>query len=384
MLKKICVILGSRANYSSIKAVMSEIQKDTFFDLQLILTTSSILSRYGDITDIVKNDGFKINEKIFTLIEGETPSTMAKSTGLGLIEISSCFSRLKPDLVFVVGDRFETMSSALAASYMNIPIAHTMGGEVTGTIDESIRHALTKLSHLHFPASKDAAKRLEKLGERKDLIFNVGCPRIDFVKEVLNQNNVLDEEILMKGVGEKIDINDPFLILSYHPVTTEYGKIDKQMRIILSVIDKIRYPTIILWPNADAGSADIAKVIRIFRENNKLKNARFFKNLPTETYIQMIDKTHCLIGNSSSGIREGNFIGVPCVNIGTRQQGRERGKNVIDVDLNENSIRNAILKQIKIKKYKRGTVYGNGNAAKKITKILRNIKSLEIQKRISY
>ena len=276
MLKKICFILGSRANYSSIKAVMSEIQKDTFFDLQLILTTSSILSRYGDITDIVKNDGFKINEKIFTLIEGETPSTMAKSTGLGLIEISSCFSRLKPDLVFVVGDRFETMSSALAASYMNIPIAHTMGGEVTGTIDESIRHALTKLSHLHFPASKDAATRLEKLGERKDLIFNVGCPRIDFVKEVLNQNNVLDEEILMKGVGEKIDINDPFLILSYHPVTTEYGKIDKQMRIILSVIDKIRYPTIILWPNADAGSADIAKVIRIFRENNKLKNARFF------------------------------------------------------------------------------------------------------------
>tara|TARA_B100000963_G_scaffold361112_1_gene394907 strand:- start:6339 stop:7430 length:1092 start_codon:yes stop_codon:yes gene_type:complete len=363
---------------------MFEIQKDSIFDLQLILTTSSILSRYGDISEMIKNDGFQVNEKIFTLIEGETPSTMAKSTGLGLIEISSCFSRLKPDLVFVVGDRFETMSSALAASYMNIPIAHTMGGEVTGTIDESIRHSLTKLSHLHFPASKDAAKRVERLGEKKKSIFNVGCPRIDFVKEVLTQKKEIDKLILSKGVGEKIDINNPFLILSYHPVTTEYGQIDKQMKIILSVIDEIQYPTIILWPNADAGSADIAKVIRIFREKNKLTNARFFKNLPTETYIQMLNKTYCLIGNSSSGIREGNFIGVPCVNIGTRQQGRERGNNVIDVDLNKTKIINAIFKQIKIKKYKQGKVYGNGDAAKKIVKVLKNIKSIDIQKRISY
>ncbi len=384
MLKKICFVLGSRANYSSIKTVMFEIQKDSIFDLQLILTTSSILSRYGDISEMIKNDGFQVNEKIFTLIEGETPSTMAKSTGLGLIEISSCFSRLKPDLVFVVGDRFETMSSALAASYMNIPIAHTMGGEVTGTIDESIRHSLTKLSHLHFPASKDAAKRVERLGEKKKSIFNVGCPRIDFVKEVLTQKKEIDKLILSKGVGEKIDINNPFLILSYHPVTTEYGQIDKQMKIILSVIDEIQYPTIILWPNADAGSADIAKVIRIFREKNKLTNARFFKNLPTETYIQMLNKTYCLIGNSSSGIREGNFIGVPCVNIGTRQQGRERGNNVIDVDLNKTKIINAIFKQIKIKKYKQGKVYGNGDAAKKIVKVLKNIKSIDIQKRISY
>ena len=384
MLKKICFVLGSRANYSSIKTVMFEIQKDSMFDLQLILTTSSILSRYGDISEMIKNDGFKVNEKIFTLIEGETPSTMAKSTGLGLIEISSCFARLKPDLVFVVGDRFETMSSALAASYMNIPIAHTMGGEVTGTIDESIRHSLTKLSHIHFPASKDAAMRVERLGERKKSIFNVGCPRIDFVKEVLTQKKEIDKRILSKGVGEKIDINNPFLILSYHPVTTEYGQTDKQMKIILSVIDEIQYPTIILWPNADAGSADIAKVIRIFREKNKLTNARFFKNLPTETYIQMLNKTYCLIGNSSSGIREGNFIGVPCVNIGTRQQGRERGNNVIDVDLNKTKIINAILKQIKVKKYKQGNVYGNGDAAKRIIKVLKNMKSIDIQKKISY
>lgn len=384
MLKKICFILGSRANYSSIKTVMSEIRKDSFFDLQLILTTSSILPRYGDISEIIKNDGFKINEKIFTLVEGETPATMAKSTGLALIEISSCFSRLKPDLIFVVGDRFETMSPALAASYMNIPIAHTMGGEVTGTIDESIRHALTKLSHLHFPASKEAKKRILMLGEKQKTVFNVGCPRIDFVKEVIMKKKLIDKKILMRGVGKKIDINRPFLVLSYHPVTTEYGRIDKQMRIILSVIDEIGFPTIILWPNADAGSADIAKVIRIFRENNKLNNARFFKNLPTETYIQIINKTHCLIGNSSSGIREGNFIGVPCVNIGTRQQGRERGDNVIDVDLNKKKITDAIFKQIKKKKFNQGKVYGNGNAAKKIIKILKKIENIEIQKRIAY
>ena len=187
MLKKICFVIGSRANYSSIKSVMTAVKSDKKLSFQLVLSTSSVLQRYGDVSTLIKKDGFSIDDKVFNLIEGETPLTMAKSTGLCLIELSSVFSRLKPNLVFAVGDRFEVMAVVLAASYMNIPIAHTMGGEVTGTIDESIRHAITKFSHIHFPATKDAAKRIQKLGERKDHIFYVGCPRIDYVKEVLSK-----------------------------------------------------------------------------------------------------------------------------------------------------------------------------------------------------
>ena len=349
MLKKICFIIGSRANYSSIKSVMDEIKKDKNFKLSLILTTSSILQRYGEVSKIINKDGFKINEKIFNLIEGENPLTMAKSTGLGLVELSTIFERIKPNLVFSVGDRFETMATVLAASYMNIPLAHTMGGEVTGTIDESIRHAVTKLSHLHFPATKKSYDRIIKLGEEKKNIFLVGCPRVDYVKQVISKTKNLTRKIENLGVGRKIDFNKEFIILSYHPVTTEFSTIEKNFRIVLEVIEKSQVPSIILWPNSDAGSSIISKVIRKYRERKKLQNARFYKNVPTDIYIELLNKASCIIGNSSSGIREGAFIGVPCINIGTRQNSRERGKNVIDVNYNEDEIKVALEKQLKKK-----------------------------------
>ncbi len=384
MLKKICIVLGSRANYSSIKSVMECLKNDSNFKLQIILTTSSVLERYGNVGKLVKKDGFSINQRIYNLIEGENPQTMAKSTGLALIELSSAFDKLKPDLVFAVGDRFEIMSTVLAATYMNIPLAHTMGGEVTGTIDESIRHAITKFAHLHFPATRKSADRIKKLGERKENIFNVGCPRIDYVREVLEKKESIDKTFLDQGVGSRININEPFIILSYHPVTTEFDKIQFQTKIILDSINSINIPVIILWPNADAGSSDIAKIIRIYREKGLLKKAHFYKNLPTDIYIRLMDNTLCIIGNSSSGIREGNYIGVPCVNIGSRQNSRERGINVLDVGYEKNKIIKAIEKQISVAKYKKGKLYGNGDAGKKIVKILKKITYLNIQKKISY
>ena len=384
MLKKICFVIGSRANYSSIKSVMTAVKSDKKLSFQLVLSTSSVLQRYGDVSTLIKKDGFSIDDKVFNLIEGETPLTMAKSTGLCLIELSSVFSRLKPNLVFAVGDRFEVMAVVLAASYMNIPIAHTMGGEVTGTIDESIRHAITKFSHIHFPATKDAAKRIQKLGERKDHIFYVGCPRIDYVKEVLSKKKIDNKSILSQGVGTKLDINKPFIILSYHPVTTEFEKIDVQTRQILDCINILDIQTIILWPNADAGSSKIAKLIRVYRENGLLKKAHFYKNLPTDVYIKLLDKCLCIVGNSSSGIREGNYLGVPCVNIGSRQNSRERGENVINVPFEKKAIIDTIKFQIKSGKYKKGTLYGDGNASKKIIKILKKLSSIKIHKTITY
>jgi len=384
-LKKICIVIGSRANYSSIKSVLSNIKKNKNLRLQLVLNTSSLLYKYGNVSKLIEEDGFKIDEKIYNLVEGEIPLTMAKSTGLALIELSSTFERLSPDIVLTVGDRFETMGTVLAACYMNIPLAHTMGGEISGTIDESIRHAVTKLAHIHFPANKNAAKVIEKLGEEKSRIFNVGCPRIDLVKEILNDKKIiLTNNIFDTGVGDKLNLAQPFLVISQHPVTTEFKDAENQMKLTLDSIADIDIQAIVLWPNADAGSAYIAKAIRSFRENNSRRSIHFFRNLPVEIYIKLLEKTKCLIGNSSSGIREGNFIGVPCVNIGSRQNGRDRGSNVIDVQYDYEKIKSAVSKQIKIGKYKSGNLYGNGTAGKKITEILAGDLKINIQKTLRY
>ncbi len=382
MIRKICVFVGSRANYSSIKSAMVAINEHPNLELQLVLGASALLDRYGLVSELIKADGFKVSGEVYMLLEGETPTTMAKSTGIGLMELPTVFERLQPDIVLTVGDRFETMATTIAASYMNIPVAHTMGGEVTGTIDESIRHAVTKFAHIHFPATKDAKDRIIKLGEREEDVYVVGCPRIDLVDEVLN-NKKINESFMNKGIGSKIDINKPFLLVSQHPVTTEYGNGESQIEITLNAVRKTGYPSIVLWPNADAGSDDIARGIRKYRLKNSNDNMHLFKNLPVNVYIQLMSKTLCLVGNSSSGIREAAFIGTPVVNIGSRQVMRERGKNVIDASYNEIEILEAIKKQIKNGAYPKESIYGDGNAGVKIANILSKC-TWNIQKRITY
>jgi UDP-hydrolysing UDP-N-acetyl-D-glucosamine 2-epimerase len=386
-IKKICVFVGSRANYSSIKSVMKSIKSQPKLKLQLILGASAILDRFGDLSNLIHKDGFVPNYIFNNLIEGANVATMAKSTGLGLIDVSSIFYNLKPDMVVIVGDRFEMMSVTLAAAYMNIRIVHTMGGEVTGTIDESIRHAITKFAHIHFPANKDAKKRIIKMGEDKKYVFNVGCPRIDLIVDELKKNS---ERILKnlfkdyKGVGEEFDlINEPFILVSQHPVTTEYEKSRFQIKETLKALDKIKMNTIMLWPNADAGSDEISKGIRTFREKINSKWLYLFKNLPINVYIHLMKTTSCLIGNSSSGIRDSAIIGTPVINIGTRQNKREKGNNVIQVNYDSNEIFRAIKKQIKHGKYLQNKLYGDGTAGKKIAKILAEIDP-PIQKTITY
>lgn len=386
-MKNICVVIGSRANYSSIKSAMAAIKHHAALNLQIVSFASSILDRYGCVADLIEGDGFTIDAKIYNLIEGETPLTMAKSTGLGLIELPTVFERLKPDIVLTVGDRFETMATTLAAAYMNIAVAHTMGGEVTGTIDESIRHAITKFAHIHFPASNEAAERILKLGERSDSIFMVGCPRIDLVAESLSNQINVDEmsTLLSDGVGAVVDPSKPFLLVSQHPITTEYGLGERQITATLDAVRKMNMPSIILWPNSDAGSEDISRGMRKWREKNGSNNMHFYKNLPTNTYIWLMRYTACLIGNSSSGIREGAYIGTPCVNIGTRQTMRQRGANVLDCydELNSLAIYEAIKKQVEHGCYTMDPVYGDGSAGNKIANILSSV-DYKIQKRITY
>ena len=382
-MKKICIVVGSRANYSSIKSAMKAIQDHPDLELQLVLGASALLDRYGTVSNQIKEDGFDPVAEVFMLIEGETPTTMAKSTGVGLMELPTVFDRLRPDIVLTVGDRFETMATTLSAAYMNIPVAHTMGGEVTGTIDESIRHAVTKFAHIHFPASQDAKERIIKLGERKEDVYLVGCPRIDLIDNILKSDDVEIKESLNEGVGAVINIDEPFILISQHPVTTEFGKGEEQITATLSAVHNTGLPAIVLWPNADAGSDDIARGMRKWREKGLDENMHFYKNLSVNHYIYLMKKTSCLIGNSSSGIREGAFIGTPVVNVGTRQDMRERGKNVIDVPNEESKIFNALKSQIERGLYESEPIYGDGTAGRKIANILSKC-TWNIQKRITY
>lgn len=378
------MVIANRANYSSIKSVMIAVKDHPELELQLIVGSSALLERFGSVVDLIRKDGFVPDATFHMIVEGENPATMAKSAGLGLLELSTLFQNLKPDIVIAVGDRFEIMAVAVTAAYMNISLCHTMGGEISGTIDESIRHAVTKLAHIHFPANQRSAERIIKMGEKPESVHIVGCPRIDIVADCL-RNSQLDEDIFneYKGVGEIFNLNEPFLLASQHPVTTEYGQGRKQIRETLYVLDVLRMHTIMLWPNVDAGSEDIVKEIRTFREHKKPAHLHLFKNLPIEVYVKLMDKCKCMIGNSSSAIREGSFIGVPAVNVGTRQNGRQRGKNVIDVDYKREEIIEAVTKQIKNAKYESEHIYGDGNAGKKIVDVLSTCK-IKVQKRLAY
>ena len=383
--RKICIVIGSRANYSSIKSAMRAVQDHPELELQLVLGASALLDRYGAVANLVRADGFEPQAEVHMLIEGETPATMAKSTGLGLLELPTIFGRLAPDFVLTVGDRFETMATALAAAYMNIPLAHTMGGEVSGTIDESIRHAVTKFAHVHFAASEDAGERIIRLGERPEDVHVVGCPRIDLVAEILAKDGSLPAptDIFREGVGDTLDLTKPFLLVSQHPVTTEYGSGKVQIAETLKAVTEVGLPAIVLWPNPDAGSEDIAAGIRRWREKGWADNMHFFKNLPIETYVKLMRHTACLVGNSSSGIREGAYIGTPVVNIGTRQQRRLAGSNVVHAPHDAASIRKAIEMQLEHGRYPMEPIYGEGNAGEKIADILSH-KTVSAQKLITY
>lgn len=363
---------------------MRAIQLHPDLELQLVASASAVLDRYGEVVRLIEQDGFKPNAKAYMLVEGETPVTMAKSTGLGLLELPTIFDQIEPDIVLTVGDRFETMATTLAAAYMNIPLAHTMGGEVSGTIDESIRHAVTKFAHIHFPACSDARDRIIKLGERPETVHLVGCPRIDLVAEILERDrNGLGPSLFDEGVGGAFDLKNSFLLLSQHSVTTEYGDGERQISETLKAIRRLGVPTIGLWPNADAGSDDVARGIRKFREHCDDSKIHFFKNLPTDVYISLMRRTSCLIGNSSSAIREGPFIGTPAVNIGSRQNARQRGHNVVDVDHNAEAIADAVSHQMDHGPYKSEPIYGDGRAGQRIADVLSSC-TWRLQKQITY
>ena len=370
--RKICFVLVNRANYGRVKLLMLEIKKKKNLELQVVLVSSPLLKKYGQLDEIIKKDGFKINASFFTHVEGENLHTMTKSTALCLLELSSCFKNLSPDIVFTIGDRYESLATAIAASYSNIYLCHLQGGELSGSIDDKVRHAVTKLSNLHFVATERSKKIVRSMGENPKNVFNVGCPSIDLIKKI----NFKAKPNLSKykhGVGHKLDLSRPYFVVLLHPVTTNFLKNLDLINNVIKSVENMKIQIAWLWPNNDAGANFITRKIRSFREKNNNIKINFFTNLETEDYLKLIKSAKCLIGNSSSGIREGAFLKVPTVNIGDRQNLRERGDNVLDVEVNSKKILKAI-KVISQKKIKRSKLYGDGNSTKKIIKIITSIK----------
>jgi UDP-hydrolysing UDP-N-acetyl-D-glucosamine 2-epimerase len=380
--RKTCVVVNGRANYGRIKSLLTSVQDSTDLELQLVVGASALLYRFGNVRELMESEGFTPSATVYSVVEGETPTTMAKSTGLAIIELATLFENLKPDAVVTVADRFDTMATAIAASYMNIPLAHTQGGEVTGSIDESVRHAVTKLAHIHFPATELAAKNIIRMGEEPERVFLTGCPSID---AIANIDLAIDDNFFTSnlGVGPLLDARKPYLVVVQHPVTTEYGKGFAQINETLQAVEKMQMQTVWLWPNVDAGSDDISKGLRMYRESNSPDWLHLYRNFTVEDYARLMQNCSCILGNSSSALREGAFLGTPAVNIGSRQTGRERGDNVIDAEHAADDIAAKIGQQIAHGKYPRSTRFGNGGAGARIAEILASTE-FAVQKRLTY
>jgi UDP-hydrolysing UDP-N-acetyl-D-glucosamine 2-epimerase len=383
-IKKICVVVTARPSYSRIKTALIAIKNHPKLELQLVIAGSALLGRYGNAVEFIEKDGFTISEKVFMVLEGENPTSMAKTTGLGVMELANVFFRLQPDAVLTIADRFETIATSIAASYQNIPLVHIQGGEVTGNIDEKVRHANTKLADLHLVASEDAKERVIKMGENPEMVFNTGCPSIDLADEIIN-NPTLDFDPIEKygGVGSSIKWKKGYLVVMQHPVTTEYKSARKDVEETLKAVYELDMPTFWFWPNVDAGSDGTSSGIRSFREVHQPKNIHFFKNMEPNDFLKLLVNSKCLIGNSSVGIRECSYLGIPVVNIGTRQNRRERGSNVIDTVYDQQEIVNSIKNRITTTTILSENIYGDGASGQKIADILADT-TLTFHKTIMY
>jgi UDP-hydrolysing UDP-N-acetyl-D-glucosamine 2-epimerase len=369
-MKKICVVVASRANYGRVKYLMKAIQAHPELELQLVVGASTLLERFGKAINVIKKDGFTPVRSIHYVIEGETLVTQAKSTGLGIVELSTAFEDLAPDMVVTVADRFETMATAIAATYLNIPLVHLQGGEVSGNIDDRVRHAITKLADIHFVSSEDSKNRVIEMGEDPRYVYNYGCPAMDvLVHEDLSISNETMVQYL--GVGKPTDWSKPYVLMVQHPVTTSYGHGFEQVSETLHALKAIGdIQKVVMWPNVDAGSDDVSKGIRHFRELNMQEPIYYYKNFSPEDYARVLNNAVCCVGNSSSFIRECSFLGVPAVIVGDRQQGREHGNNAVFSTYDSRDIAEKLRHQIGHGRYPADSRYGKGDAGARIAQEL--------------
>ncbi len=381
-MKRISVITGTRADYGILRPVIRKIHESKKLELCLIVTGTHLSKKHGMTINEIKKDGFPISAKINIGPKGNTNYHMAKTVGEGIIKLADIFKKTKPDVNLLLGDRDEVLASAVAAYHMNIPNAHIHGGDKTlGGIDEYNRHAITKISNIHFVATKKSKERIIKMGEDLKFIFLTGSPSIDeLIEQRITSKKELEKKYKIKFEGDEV-------LFLQHPVTTQTNLSKKQINNSLNAIVKLKKTTIAIAPNSDAGNYEIFEQLKII--SKKYDFVKLFSNIPRKDYLGLLKNCGVLVGNSSSGIIESGFYNTPVVNIGIRQKFRERGNNVIDVEDNSTKkIYSAIKKSLenKMRKNNRKMIYGNGNSSKKIVKHLEKIQITDklLQKKIIY
>lgn len=382
--RRICVVVTSRPTYSRIRTALAAIRAHPDLELQLVVAASALLSRYGGTAEQIERDGFEIAARAQTVVEGEDHGAMAKTTGLGILELSTVLDGLDPDAVVTVADRYETLATAVAAAYLHIPLVHIQGGEVSGTIDEKVRHAVTKLSDLHLVATELAGERVIRMGEHPGTVHVTGCPSIDLAAEVRDRPSLdFDPYERYGGVGAAPALDGGYVVAMQHPVTFESDAAREQVTVTLDVLHDLDVPVLWFWPNVDAGSDGTSTGIRHFRERGLDKQIHFFKNMAPTDFLRLLVNGRALVGNSSVGIRECSFLGVPVVDIGSRQGGRERGANVVQVDHDRTALRDAVALQMGHGPYPSDPLYGDGASGARIAEILASA-PLTVEKRLAY
>lgn len=363
-MNKIAVIITNRTNYSKLKTVLFKLKKFNV-KIEIVASSSILLDKYGKAYKDLENDGFKINFKIDSLLMNDSHEAMVNSIGLSMIQHSSYFANIKPNLVLIVGDRFDTVAAALSASIMNIPIAHIQGGETSGSIDNKVRDIITRISDLHFVATDKSKKRLETIGITSSRIYNYGCPAVEYISS-LELGSKLDTNKLGRKLKSPlhIEMGEKFFIILVHPDTTNSQ--DLSMDVLLSAISTYGTKSLIFYPNVDANNVGILDDISKHRKNPLFDT---IKHLPLEGFVHMMGHCSGLIGNSSSGIREAASFGIPVINIGNRQEGRERNKNTFDIECEYNQILKT-LKVIESVKFEKDNIYYNPDCSEKIAKTI--------------
>ena len=364
--RKITITTGTRAEYGILRPILNEITQRKKLQLILIVTGTHLSKRHGMTINEIKKDKFKIYETFKFLPHNDTGFSVAKSLGEGVVQFAKIFKKIKPDINLILGDRDEMLASAIAAYHMNIPNAHIHGGDVSGNIDEYTRHAITKISNIHFPATEKSKRRIIKMGENPKFVFLTGSPSIDELKN----DEILSKEQFENKYDFKLTKN--LIVLVQHPVTTQIANTKKHIRNTLKAIEYFGYRTIIIAPNSDAGSNTIFQNIKNFAKNHNF--VRIFPSLPRSDFLCLIKNCGVLVGNSSSGLIEASYFGTSVVNIGTRQRGREKSNNVFDVKSGSViSIKHTISLALK-KSTKSSYLYGVGNTSQKIVQRLEKIK----------
>jgi len=378
---KIAVILIDRANYGRLKPVMQEMRDNPGIKLQVICAGTMLLDRFGTAKDVVIADGFEISEEVYMELEGSNPGTMVQSIGLGVIQFANALKKLDSTFVLIIGDRYEALSAAIAAAYQNYCVIHLQGGETSGSIDETTRHVITKMAHYHFPATVRSGRYIIAMGENPEAVFPHGCPSADVCETALK--SVPEKELNSLGVGPHINLSKPYLLVIFHPVTTEFGVAEQQMEELLNAIKESGIQSILLWPNIDAGSDGISQAIRRFREFNRDLPMHAYKNFEPEVYMPILANAACAVGNSSSFVRDASYLGTPVVLVGSRQDNREWCEAVKRVNPVKNEILAAIMEQMSNGRYPQSSLYGAPGVSKKIVDTILTLKPY-IQKRLYY